>query len=90
MKKLMSYLMLSCKRASGLIDKKSIFGLTRREKVMLKMHTVLCDACNIYEKQSNVLDKALSIHFKKENESVIKVIENKELKEKVISRLKND
>jgi len=60
MKNLMNILFLSCLKATELIEKKLLFKLSFSERVRLKMHKAMCDACTMYEKQSNVLDKALS------------------------------
>ncbi len=66
MKSLMNKMFLSCLKATELIEKKLHFKLTLTEKVRLKMHKAMCDACTMYEKQSNILDKALSASVKKE------------------------
>ena len=87
MKKLINYLMLTCQKASALIDKKNLLGLTRKEKVMLKMHTAVCKYCSAYQKQSKIIDHALHKHFHSINDGVNVIIENKELKEKIISKL---
>lgn len=60
MKKLMNKLFLSCLKATELIEKRLHFKLSLAEKVQLKMHKAMCDACAVYEKQSNTLDKALA------------------------------
>ena len=85
----MNYLMLTCPKASALIDKKNLFGLTRKEKMMLKMHTAVCKYCMAYQKQSIIIDHALNKHFHSINDGVNVIIENKELKEKIIAILKN-
>ena len=59
MNKLMQKLMLSCKKATELIDKKIHAGISRDEKVTLYFHTMMCSACTNYEKQSQMIDKAL-------------------------------
>lgn len=87
MKKVMKFLMLSCKKASGLLDKKSLFGLSRKEKVMLKMHTFFCDPCNAYQKQSKLIDKSLHKYIHSESEANLPVINNTKLQEQIISKL---
>lgn len=52
MKKLMNILMLSCKKASALIDKKSVTKLSIKEKVMLRTHTSMCDFCTEYQNKA--------------------------------------
>ena len=59
MKKLTNKMFISCLKATELIEKKLHFKLSLSEKIRLKMHKAMCDACTMYEKQSIVLDKAL-------------------------------
>ena len=59
MKKLMHTLLLSCLKATELIEKKFHFKLSFRERLQLKMHKSMCKACRMYEKQSSVLNEAL-------------------------------
>lgn len=56
----MHFLFLSCIKASELIEKKLYFKLSLKEKIQLKTHKSMCDACTNYEKQSLFMDKALS------------------------------
>lgn len=60
MKKLMHLLFLSCLKASELIEKKIHFSLSVTEKIQLKFHKVMCDACTRYEKQSIFLERSIS------------------------------
>ena len=60
MKKLMHILFLSCLKATELIEKKLRFKLSIREKLQLKMHKSMCEACTRYEKQSILIEKGLS------------------------------
>ena len=83
MKKLMHILMLSCKKASELIDKKSLVQLSAKENIMLHLHTSMCDACTAYQKQSKIVDTLLENHFTNSQTS----IQNAELKEKIIKNL---
>lgn len=57
MKKLMNYRMLSCRKASMLIEKKLLVKLPFKERVQLTMHKTMCDACTAYE--SIELDRIL-------------------------------
>lgn len=84
--KLMNILMLSCKKASELIDMKSVTKLSMKEKVMLRMHTSMCDGCTAYLKQSKILDNLLHKHIRS-IEINIPVIENKALQQLIISKL---
>ena len=62
MKELMHRLFLSCLRATELIEKQLYFKLSKKEKLQLKMHKMMCDACSRYEKQNIFLEKGISLH----------------------------
>lgn len=87
MKKLMNILMLSCKKASDLIDKKSAVKLSMKENVMLHMHTAMCDGCKAYQKQSRILDELLSKHIYTTDETQVPQIINNKLKQQIISKI---
>ncbi|WP_306350017.1 hypothetical protein [Flavobacterium sp. '19STA2R22 D10 B1'] len=55
----MSKMLVSCKIATELIEKKGVVKLSRNESVQLKFHTLICNVCRRYEKQSAIIDKAL-------------------------------
>lgn len=78
-------LMLSCKKATSLIEKRSLIGLSFKEKVQLKMHKSMCDACSNYEKQSSTIDNLLQ--NQRTNPENAPLIKNEELKEKIINSL---
>lgn len=79
--------MLSCKKASELIEKKSVVKLSVKENMMLHMHTAMCDGCKAYQKQSKLLDKFLLQHTHLHTEENIPIIENEALKKKIINKL---
>jgi len=58
--------MLSCVKASEMIEKKIHFNLSFREKIQLKMHKMMCKACTNYEKQSILIDKSINRLHKQE------------------------
>ena len=86
----MHWIMLSCKKATELIEKKLLTKLSFREKVQLKMHKSLCDACTAYEKQSNLMEELLSKHIHNEDDGNKNngVVENEELKKRIIEKIK--
>ncbi len=83
----MNFLMLSCKKAAALIDKKTEVKLSWKENMQLHMHTSMCDACTAYKKQSRFIDKALHTYIHAIREGINTTIENKALKEQIISKL---
>ena len=55
----MHRLILSCLKATEIIEKGLNFKLSWKEKLQLKVHKMVCDACSRYEKQSLFLDRAI-------------------------------
>ena len=52
-------LMLSCYKATELMERKSIGDLRAIDRSRLYVHTRMCNACKLYEKQSWFLDTVL-------------------------------
>lgn len=77
MKRIMHFFLLSCRKATSLIEKKSVTRLSLKEKIGLSMHKKICDACRAYEKQSNTLDKLIK------ESTPGSLISNDSLKEKI-------
>lgn len=57
--------MLSCKKATELIEKKDLAGLDPIQNMQLSLHLMMCKACKDYEKQSLFLDEIISMQMKK-------------------------
>jgi hypothetical protein len=55
----MNMMMLSCMKASELIEKKQGPGISTADQVMLHFHQSMCNACRIYERQSKLIEKGL-------------------------------
>ncbi len=70
MKKLMHILFLSCIKATELIEKKFNFELSFTEKLKLKIHASMCNACKLYEKQSEIIEKGIAQHIEEHTEPV--------------------
>jgi hypothetical protein len=60
----MNKLMLSCKKATELIEKKEVVGLSFIEKAQLKLHLSMCKVCASYGKHSKVVDHVLKTKAK--------------------------
>jgi hypothetical protein len=82
----MNWFMLSCKKATELIEKQSLVGLVRKEKVLLRLHTSMCNGCTAYQKQSILIDKFLHQHLGRVTEETVPYLENKELKDRIITK----
>jgi hypothetical protein len=87
MKKIMHILILSCKKATELMEKKSVTSLSIHEKLQLKMHTAMCGACAAYEKQSKMIDEILHRHFHDNNAHQQEYLADTTFKEKIISNI---
>lgn len=79
--------MLSCKKATELIEKKSLVGLSWKENVRLRMHTTMCDGCTAYQKQSLLIDKLLQHHIIDDSSTTIPQVENNALTGRIITKL---
>lgn len=86
MKKLMHIFFLSCLKATELIEKKFHFKLSAKEKLQLRLHTMMCDACKKYEKQSTLIEKSISNIDKKGAPS----IDIDALKDRISKKLINE
>ena len=55
----MNALMISCKKATELTEKRIHFGLTLSESFQWRMHTAMCSACRLYSKQSAFIERTI-------------------------------
>lgn len=67
----MNFLMLSCFRATELIEKRRLLKLGVFDLMRLHMHTMMCDACRLYEKQSKIIDTALNTELSSDKSTPI-------------------
>jgi len=88
MKRLVNILLLSCKKATELIEKREFIPLSYKEKLQLRLHTSMCKACKSYEKQSDTLEKALSDWVKKNEKADHKNVLPSQAKASIINKLR--
>ncbi|OPC06523.1 hypothetical protein BAS09_02800 [Elizabethkingia ursingii] len=89
LKKILHVLILPCSKATFLIEKRMHSPLTFSEKTQLNAHLFLCKWCTVYEKKAQFLHMALrNMIRKKESEAAIYTIDNKQLKEKILKKIK--
>lgn len=79
--------MLSCKKATELIEKKLLVQLSFKENIQLQLHKSMCSACTTYEKQSKKLDELFHKHINNDGAEISGVIQNEDLKKKIINTL---
>jgi len=77
--------MLSCKKTTELIEKKSFVGLSYKEEIQLRLHTCICDSCTNYKKQSVILDNIVHHLIHSDNQKDLPM--NNILKEKIIQSI---
>ena len=58
-KRILNILFLSCLKATELIEKKLHFRLSLAEKSQLKVHKMMCDACQRYDRQTHIIENSL-------------------------------
>jgi hypothetical protein len=58
-KTLYHFIVLSCKRASFLIEKQQDKPLSVIDKTQLNLHLKICSECSRYQKQSLIIDNVL-------------------------------
>ena len=79
--------MLSCKKATELIEKKLLVKLSSKEKIQLQLHKSMCSACTAYEKQSKKMDELFQKHFQNTDTTLAETTINEGLKKKIIDSL---
>lgn len=82
----MQLLFLSCRKATELIEKQFHFKLSAKEKLQLRIHKMMCEACTNYEKQDNLIEKAL----KNQQQKPAGKINIDQFKDAVLDKLDNN
>lgn len=85
--RMMNFLVLSCKEATELVEKKQIIGLSLKEKTRLKVHLWICSACRSYEKQSRLMDRMLE-HMVNSTKKELQRLDDSS-KKKILQRIKD-
>ena len=84
MNELMNRMMLSCKKATELVEKKTVLGLSWSENIQLKMHLTMCSVSRKSESQSRIIDFFLEqINSKNPLNKMLP----KEVKDKIITEI---
>ncbi len=77
--------MLSCKKATELIEKKLLVKISFKEKIQLQLHNSMCSACSAYEKQSKRIDELFHKHIINDGTEISGSFQNEDLKERIIN-----
>ncbi len=89
-------LMISCNKATELVEKRTAVGINPIELLQLRFHNLICKGCKIYENQSKLIDEFikqkldLNTNIKElpNTNDLISTITNEKLKEKILNNLK--
>jgi len=73
--------MLSCKKATELIEKQQVTPLGWVEKIQLSSHLSMCRACSAYKTQSKKIDQLWRVHHQMPGQEIMSDAEKKELVE---------
>lgn len=79
-------MLISCKKATELIEKKEIYGLNKKEDFVLHLHTMMCSKCKKYQRLSEELDNTLRHFFNDKNDADFCLPEEK--KEEIRNKVK--
>ena len=79
----MQMVLLSCLKATELIEKKYYFNLSVVEKLQLGAHKIICKPCNQYDKHSKIIEHGIA-DFKKNIHSNPDIVK---FKKKIINKL---
>lgn len=63
MKNIMNKMMISCDKATQLMERRTDSGLSFTERLKLKFHTSMCDGCTNYQKQTKLINDILRKHL---------------------------
>jgi len=88
MNKIMKTLMLSCDKATLLVEKKIDVGLSLPERLQLRMHTAMCDGCTRYRKQSELLHELLGKHLPGSGHAPTHLAISSAFKAEIVARMK--
>lgn len=83
-------LMLSCRKATELMEKELHFKLTFIEKIQLRMHTSMCNACNAYQKNNVILEQSLKKHISTHDKQYKNAKLSEDFKKDLIRNLGNN
>ena len=88
LRRVLNWATFSCEKASEMIEKRTIVGLSSSEKIKLSIHTSMCKACKSYVKESEIIEKTISQNTKPSSQAeVVKSVLTNEFKSNIISKL---
>lgn len=86
MKKKDGGMMISCKRATELVEIQFEKKLSFKQQFQLKLHLILCKVCDIYANQSAKLNQMI-LKFVGNKTEIITPIDTNKLKKEIVEKL---
>ncbi len=56
-------MLYTCKKATELLEKSRLVGLSPMEQISLRFHFAVCKPCRVYKQQSAIIEKSLDKLF---------------------------
>lgn len=81
--------MLTCKQASKLISQSLDHPLSWSERVRLKLHLIICDACTQFKQQLNLLRTALQ-RIRNATENDLNIQLPSDVKDRIVRTIESD
>jgi hypothetical protein len=78
--------MLSCEKATALVEKRSTLGLSVLGRIRLNLHQKVCGMCQHYEQQSALIDQYIE---KKIAKREVSEVDLGEVKKSILKKLEN-
>ncbi len=82
---LMTTLMLSCRKATELVERRSTQPLSALERMQLWMHERACDGCRAFDKQSRTIDALMA-----DRDTIFTEVPNKPLEERILKAIEGE
>lgn len=78
--------MLSCKKATMLIEKKKFVKLKKIESIQLFFHKTMCKPCSRYDNQSNIIDDILKANYS-DSDQQHSIVVSDDFEKRIIDKL---
>ncbi|MBL0126423.1 MAG: hypothetical protein IPP83_02965 [Flavobacteriales bacterium] len=82
---LMNTLMLSCRKATELMERRTMEALGTLDRMQLWMHLRVCDGCRAFQKQNARIDEMMEVRDQPETS-----LDTTGLEERVLTALEKD
>jgi len=78
----------NCRKATFLIEKQKLSGISIKQQYELKFHLAGCSVCQLFQQQSLLIDRMVKKHFFSDNKDLPKL--DKKFKESLEKRIDSE